>query len=168
MIWVLSFTAEIGVRLIHPCVLYAVQYQFWVYVLMRVPLASPSCRANACTISITILSFLATSPDRSLLPAGPQAYTLYPHWVAVCRFKLVASLLLDHVKWSIEVHHLWVRTIIYEVNCWFNLFIFQIVPCNTDHKLEHANGYMVGWLDDGWVYGNQRGLFNAKSFLYIS
>ena len=51
--------------------------------------------------------FLATSPYRSLLPAGPQGYTPYPHRAAVCRFKLVPLLLLSYVKGFIGVHHLW-------------------------------------------------------------
>ena len=42
---------------------------------------------------------------RSALPAGPHGYTLYPHRAAVCRFELVALLLLGHVKGSIRVHH---------------------------------------------------------------
>ena len=48
----------------------------------------------------------ATPPNRSSLPAGPQGYTLYPHRDGVCRFELVAPLLLGHVKGSIGVHHL--------------------------------------------------------------
>ena len=51
--------------------------------------------------------FLVTSPYRSFLSAGPQDYTAYPHRTDVCRFKLVALLLLGHVKGSIGVHLLW-------------------------------------------------------------
>ena len=69
---------------------------------------------------------LATSPYRTLHLAGPQGYTLYPYWGAVCRFKLVALLLLGHVKGSIGVHHLWARP--YFSSCilhvWFNEFYF--------------------------------------------
>ena len=54
--------------------------------------------------------FLATSPYRSSVPAGPQGYTPYPHRATVCRFKLVALLLFGHVKGSIVVHHLWARS----------------------------------------------------------
>ena len=52
---------------------------------------------------------LATPPYRSSLPAGPQGYIPYPHRAVVCRFELVALLLLGHVKDSIGVHHLWAR-----------------------------------------------------------
>ena len=54
-------------------------------------------------------SFLATSPYRSSLPAGPQGYTPNLHIAAVCRFELVALLLPGYVKGSIGVHHLWAR-----------------------------------------------------------
>ena len=50
---------------------------------------------------------LATPPNRSLLPVGPQGYTLYPHRAAVCRFEQAVLLLHGHVKGSIGVHHLW-------------------------------------------------------------
>ena len=43
---------------------------------------------------------LATPPYRSSLPVGSQGYIPYPHRAAVCRFELVALLLLDHVKGS--------------------------------------------------------------------
>ena len=71
-----------------------------------------------CYIIIIILSShqhgypwpsLATSPKRSLLLAGPQGYTPYPQRATVCRFELIALLLLSHVKGSIEEHHLWAR-----------------------------------------------------------
>ena len=52
---------------------------------------------------------LATSPYHSSHPAGPQGYTLYPHRAAVCRFELVALLLLGHVKGSVGVPPLWAR-----------------------------------------------------------
>ena len=52
---------------------------------------------------------LATPPYRSSLLTGPQGYILYPHRATVCRFELVALLLLGHVKGSIEEHHLWAR-----------------------------------------------------------
>ena len=50
---------------------------------------------------------LATPPNRSSLPAGPQGCIPYPHRAAVCKFELVALLLLGHVKGSIGVLHLW-------------------------------------------------------------
>ena len=53
--------------------------------------------------------FLATSPNRSSLPAGSQGYIQYPHRSAVCRFELVVLLSLSHVKGSTGVHHLWAR-----------------------------------------------------------
>ena len=53
--------------------------------------------------------YLAAPPYRSLLPVSPQAYTPYPHKAAVCRFELVARLLLVHTKGSLGVHHLWAR-----------------------------------------------------------
>ena len=53
--------------------------------------------------------FLATSPYRSSLLAGPQGYIPYPHRADVSRFELVTLLLLGHVKGSIGVHHLWAR-----------------------------------------------------------
>ena len=37
---------------------------------------------------------LSTPPNRSSLSAGPRGYTPYPHGAAVCRFELVALLLL--------------------------------------------------------------------------
>ena len=40
---------------------------------------------------------LATPPSRSSLLADPQGYIPYPHRPAVCRFMLVALLLLGHV-----------------------------------------------------------------------
>ena len=51
--------------------------------------------------------FLATSPYRISLSAGPQGYTPYSHWAAVCRLELVALLLLGHVKGSLGVNQLW-------------------------------------------------------------
>ena len=48
--------------------------------------------------------FFATSPHRSSLSVGLRGYTRYPHRAAVCRFELVALLLLGHVKGSIGVH----------------------------------------------------------------
>ena len=53
------------------------------------------------------LPSLATPPYCSSLLAGPQGYIPYPHRAAVCRFALVALLLLDHVRGSIGEHHLW-------------------------------------------------------------
>ena len=50
-------------------------------------------------------SFLATTPYRSSLPAGPQDYTPYLHRAAVCRSGLVSLFFLGHVKGSIWVHH---------------------------------------------------------------
>ena len=52
---------------------------------------------------------LATPPYRSSLLAGPQGYTRYPHRATVCKFVLVALLLLGHAKGSTGVHHLWAR-----------------------------------------------------------
>ena len=52
---------------------------------------------------------LATPPYRSSLLASPQGYILYPHRAAVCRFEMVALLLLGHVRRSIGEHHLWSR-----------------------------------------------------------
>ena len=54
-------------------------------------------------------SSLTTAPYRSSLPAGPQGYTPYSQRAAVCRFELVALLLLGHVKGSIGVHPLLAR-----------------------------------------------------------
>ena len=54
-------------------------------------------------------SLLPTSPYRSSLPAGPQGCTSYPHRAAVCRFEVVALLLLGHVKGPTGIHHLWAR-----------------------------------------------------------
>ena len=44
---------------------------------------------------------LATPPYHSSLLAGPQGYTPYPHWAAVCKFELVILLLLGHMRGSI-------------------------------------------------------------------
>ena len=52
---------------------------------------------------------LATPPYRSSLLEGPQSYIPYPHIAAVCRFELVAQILLGHVSGSIGEHHLWSR-----------------------------------------------------------
>ena len=41
---------------------------------------------------------LATPPYRSSLLASPQGYVPYPHRATACRFKLVALLLLGHVR----------------------------------------------------------------------
>ena len=54
---------------------------------------------------------LITSPYCLSLLAGPQAYITYPHRAAVCRFELVALLLLSYVSRSIEEHHLWARSL---------------------------------------------------------
>ena len=43
---------------------------------------------------------LVTPPYRPSLPAGPQGYVPYLHRAAVCRFELVALLLLGHLKGS--------------------------------------------------------------------
>ena len=53
-------------------------------------------------------SSLATGLYRQSLPAGLQGYILYRHRAAVCRFELVVLPLLDHLKGSTGVHHLWV------------------------------------------------------------
>ena len=52
---------------------------------------------------------LATPPNHSSLPVGPQAYTPYPHRTAVCRFELVALLVFGHVNGSIGIHQLGAR-----------------------------------------------------------
>ena len=46
---------------------------------------------------------LATPPPRLLLPAGPQSYSPYRPRASVCRFELVALLLLGYVKGSIGI-----------------------------------------------------------------
>ena len=48
-------------------------------------------------------------PNRSSLLAGLQGYTSHLHRAAVCRFGLVALLLLGHVKGSTRVYSLWAR-----------------------------------------------------------
>ena len=51
---------------------------------------------------------LSRHPSLSFIASGRSSgYTPYPHRAAVCRFELVALLLLGHVKGSILVHHLW-------------------------------------------------------------
>ena len=55
---------------------------------------------------IIIIMFLATPTYRPLLPAGPQGYIPHRHRAAVCRFELVALLLLSHVKGFTGIHHL--------------------------------------------------------------
>ena len=45
-------------------------------------------------------------PSLSLIVSG---FTPYPHRAAVCKFELVALLLLGHVKGSIGVPRLWTR-----------------------------------------------------------
>ena len=64
---------------------------------------------------------LATPPYRSSLLAGPLGYIPYPHRAAVCRFELVALLLLGHVRGSIGEHHLWARPCISSsvLHVWF-------------------------------------------------
>ena len=64
---------------------------------------------------------VVTSSYHSLLSAGPQGYVPYPHRAAVCRFELVALLLLGHVKGSIGVHHLWARPYFFSsvLHVWF-------------------------------------------------
>ena len=52
---------------------------------------------------------LTTPPYRSSLLVGPQGYIPYPQRAAVCRFELVALLLLGHVRGPIEEHHIWAR-----------------------------------------------------------
>ena len=52
---------------------------------------------------------LATSPSCSSPLAGLQGYIPYPHRAAVCRFELVALLLLGYIRGSIVVHHLCAR-----------------------------------------------------------
>ena len=49
---------------------------------------------------------ISLTPYRSSLPAGPNGYTPYPHIAAVCRFELVALLLLGHLRGSIGEHDL--------------------------------------------------------------
>ena len=57
-------------------------------------------------ISLT-LSHLTSFPYRSSPHAVPQSYIPYPHIAAVCMFEQVILLLLSHMWWSIEAHHLW-------------------------------------------------------------
>ena len=52
---------------------------------------------------------LATPPYRSSLLVGPHGYIPYPHRAAVCRFVLVALLLVGYVRGSIGENHLWAR-----------------------------------------------------------
>ena len=95
-------------------------------------LESSKCFKKSKTMNIIIIilschqqgypwPFLAISPYRSSLSAGPQIYNPYPHRAAVCRFKLVALLLLGHVKGSIGVHHLWAHPYISSsvLHVWF-------------------------------------------------
>ena len=51
----------------------------------------------------------ATPPYCALLQAGLQAYILYRHGAAECRFQLVVLPLLVHVKGCTGVHPLRVR-----------------------------------------------------------
>ena len=52
-------------------------------------------------------SSLATPLYRLSLLAGRQGFILYHHRAAVCRFELVALLLLGHVRGSMGEHRLW-------------------------------------------------------------
>ena len=52
----------------------------------------------SCHLHGYLWTSLTTPPYRSLLPADPQGYSLYLHRAAVCRFELVALLLLGYVK----------------------------------------------------------------------
>ena len=58
--------------------------------------SSSSCRAISTDIPDPL------SPPLLIVHQG---YIPYPHRAAVCRFELVALLLLGHVKGSIGVHH---------------------------------------------------------------
>ena len=80
--------------------------------------------------------YLATPPYRSSLPVGPQGYTPYPHRAAVCRFELVALLLVGHVKGSIGVHHLWARpyfssSVLHVWFIWLGYFSWWVVGGRT-------------------------------------
>ena len=68
--------------------------------------SSSSCRA----ISTDIPDPLSLPPPyRPLLLAGPQGYSPYRHWAAVCRFQLVVLPSHVYVKGSTGLHHLWAR-----------------------------------------------------------
>ena len=53
--------------------------------------------------------FLATPLYRPSLPAGLQGNILYRYRAAECKFRLVVLSLLDHVKGSTGLCHLWIR-----------------------------------------------------------
>ena len=81
-------------------------YVYFIY-LLCIYVCMCACIYMYIIIIIIILSchqyrypwpYLAITPYRSSLLAGPQGYTLYPHRAVVCRFKLVTLLLLSHVK----------------------------------------------------------------------
>ena len=75
---------------------------------------------------------LATLRYCSSLPAGPQGYTPYPHRDAVCKFNLVALFLLDHVKGSIGVHHLW--TLYIYIYIYIYIYWTKVQRCNELNK----------------------------------
>ena len=67
--------------------------------------SSSSCRSA----STDIPDHLSTSPYHSSPPEGLQGYILCLHISAICKFELVALLLLGHISGSIGVHHLRAR-----------------------------------------------------------
>ena len=77
---------------------------------------------------------LATLPYRSSLPAGLQGYSQYPHRAAICSFKLVALLLLDHVRGSV------------------GNIIFDLVPASPAVSCMSGSSLIVFLMDGRWPY----------------
>ena len=100
---------------------------------------------------------LATSPNRSSLPAGLQGYIPYPHIAAVCMFEMVVLLLLVYMWGSIGVHHFWART----------LLLQQCPACLV--RLTWIVFVMGGRWPYGWclVGCSRQGLFNIAHNILV-
>ena len=92
---------------IHGTDLFCLKQRSWFDIFSRANLRDMSWQAAKSYILIIIIlchqhgyprPFLATTPYRLSLQAGPQGYIPYPHRASVCRFKLVALLLLGHAR----------------------------------------------------------------------
>ena len=92
----------------------------YIYILVDIIIIIMLCRQHGYP-----WPSLATSPNHSSPPAGPQGYILCPHIVAVCKFELVVLLLHGHMWGSIGVYifkHIYIYTnkyIIIIIMAWY-------------------------------------------------
>ena len=103
---------------------------------------------------------LAPPPYRSSLLAGRQGYIPYPYRAAVCRFELVARLLLGHVRGSIGEHYLWAH-FCFELGKKCHRNVWNASDCFSTILHESSISFLTGIRDSrnaGSLWGMMRGM----------